>query len=261
IIGVMMGIFKKEYERRLNYYAESLGLFVDEIREHPFFFEEAIFKHCEKVGMTVQSNEYIIKNWEKYFPNAPLAFVKDDTREQTLKVLRTLWDHYRLRVLLFSDISIGVVGTGKAGKSTIINKLFGFNTHPSSIKRTEDMKPYYPIERFHIIDFPHLNSTREKLKACFQANHQLVDAVIVVFEALQHGDTTDSKRVISLLNKLKIPYIALFNKAELVWLNDSDEAEEESGDDDYSGDESNNSAITDESSQPEVCIENKHTLT
>jgi len=154
----------------------------------------------------------------RIFVGGILKEVNETCREHCLKVLRCIVAHYELRTLLSQDFAVGIIGGGKHGKSTLCQKLFGFDSNPSGSERTVDMYDYRVSERFHVIDFPHLTSHIDSLRACFKCNYTLVNAIIVVLDALQQGDDAHSEKyVVDTIKKFKkggVEVLFCFNKAD-----------------------------------------------
>merc|ERR1712130_968941 len=103
-----------------------------------------------------------------------------------------------MRKQLIEGVAVGVVGKSQVGKSYLSYLLFecGDDTTFGMKKRSEDLKIYYRSANFQLIDFPHIDSSDQSFKACFIANHNMVDAVVVVLDIKGEGRTADQERII-----------------------------------------------------------------
>jgi hypothetical protein len=81
---------------------------------------------------------------------------------------------HELRKLLRTDICIGVVGETKAGKSTLLNKCFNFDTKPGPT-HTKEITPYFVGQTLTMIDFPGGDDSRF---ASLSAHHFMSALVI-----------------------------------------------------------------------------------
>ncbi|CAF4100243.1 unnamed protein product [Rotaria magnacalcarata] len=189
-----MNQLQEEYIKILRIWAVSLGIHMEQVRIHQFFLEAEISKIFNS-NFGNKTDETIMQNWSK-----------------------CIVAYYELRMLLSKDIAVGIIGTGKTGKSKLIQTTFGFDTCPSSNIRTLDFHRYRVSDQFSVIDFPHLTSAINSIRAFFGCNHTLVNGIIVILDALQQGDDNKTERyVIDKIKKIKkqgVEILFCFNHAD-----------------------------------------------
>ncbi|CAF4234581.1 unnamed protein product, partial [Rotaria magnacalcarata] len=183
--GRWMNQLQEEYIKILRIWAVSLGIHMEQVRIHQFSLEAEISKIFNSNSRN-KTNETIMQNWSKvYFVNRILQEIDKSSKKHCLEVLKCIVAYYELRMLLSKDIAVGIIGTGKTGKSKLIQTTFGFDTCPSSNIRTLDFHRYRVSDQFSVIDFPRLTSAINSMRACFGCNHTLVNCIIVILDALQ----------------------------------------------------------------------------
>jgi len=119
---------------------------------------------------------------------------------------------YAIRGCLSEDFSIGVIGTGNVGKSTLLDAAYGFDTNPSFTVRTQDITPYYQrhTEKLHFLDFPHANSITSLHRDIVQTGSKFLDVAIVIFDV--NNVDQDEKALIQDLHRLNLlDYIICLN--------------------------------------------------
>ncbi|CAM4803550.1 unnamed protein product [Rotaria magnacalcarata] len=216
--GRWMNQLQEEYIKILRIWAVSLGIHMEQVRIHQFSLEAEISKIFNSNSRN-KTNETIMQNWSKvYFVNRILQEIDKSSKKHCLEVLKCIVAYYELRMLLSKDIAVGIIGTGKTGKSKLIQTTFGFDTCPSSNIRTLDFHRYRVSDQFSVIDFPRLTSAINSMRACFGCNHTLVNCIIVILDALQQGDDNKTERyVIDKIKKIKkqgVEILFYFNHAD-----------------------------------------------
>ena len=89
--------------------------------------------------------------------------------------------------------------SGKGGKSTLVNKLFGQNFGGS--KRTKDIVSVRVSDSITVLDFPHLNSKNEDLTGTICNTYSFLDILIVVLDAEQTADSFGETLVLKFVFK------------------------------------------------------------
>lgn len=114
------------------------------------------------------------------------------------------------------DFAIGVMGTMKTGKSTLLN-CYGFNSEPHEQNHTLDIKPHYfdDVNAFHFVDFPGKDDINEVTAAAFSSLYNSCDAFIFVLE-LEKKDSETIVNMVKTVNKLGRPVLLCLNKADIV---------------------------------------------
>jgi GTP-binding protein EngB required for normal cell division len=204
-------LFKKKmdtkYESFLVSVLESLGKdqTIKEQKELPacipYILEKEIY---DQVSNFIDNDSNAIKKkWTSYFPKGALYYVKETSKQDVLNSIKGVMKNYELRKILSHDLTIGVVGTGNAGKSTLVQKLFGLDTNPGLNQRTESIKPYELQESIHVIDFPHLTSTIQSIRPNFISLCANLDIIIVVLDGTQVLDSNCDAYVVSLFKEIQ----------------------------------------------------------
>eukprot|EP00457_Paulinella_chromatophora_P000951 gb/GEZN01000953.1/.p1 GENE.gb/GEZN01000953.1/~~gb/GEZN01000953.1/.p1 ORF type:complete len:1091 (+),score=89.84 gb/GEZN01000953.1/:144-3416(+) len=184
-----------QYLHILREWVRSLGLDLARIRNDAYSLEKAISgiykqKFEGKVDYTIE------KNWNSYFPCGSLNIVAKCQRRYCIRVLKNIHGHHQLREILSQDVGLGVIGTGKTGKSTFLATMFGCDSNPHADERTKDLCTFRIHERFYAVDFPHMTSAIDQLRLCYRANHSLVHLLVVVLTASQGGDCKTGEQMV-----------------------------------------------------------------
>jgi GTP-binding protein EngB required for normal cell division/gas vesicle protein len=194
---------QREYVNILKLLAQSLGLVMKQIIEHPYRLEKEISSIYNDTFKGYNNNiDYIFDHWKNFFPCEPFKSLRGNkSRTYCITLIKCIDAHFQMRQLLSEDFAVGVVGSGRTGKSKLIQELFNFNTK-SGKERTVDIHSYRVSDEFRIVDFPHSTSTKDPLRSCYLCNHTLVNAVIVVLDARKLGDESGEKDVIKMVKLL-----------------------------------------------------------
>ena len=194
---------QKKYANILMRLAQSLGLVMEQIVEHPYSLEKEISSiYIEKFKAFDDNVYHILENWSYFFPNKPfrsLPVMK--YRMFCIRLIKCVDAHFQMRQLLSQEFAVGVVGPGRTGKSKLIQQMFNFNTKAGQ-ERTVDMHSYRVSDQFRIVDFPHSTSTKDPLRSSYLCHHTLVNAVIVVLDARKLGDESSEKCIIEMVKSL-----------------------------------------------------------
>lgn len=195
---------RHEYLKILLFVAQSIGLSTNKIRIHPYILDKEIRGMYHDRISTYSNDDYIIANWNKFFPMSKLiSSTQKPVIQYWLNLVKCVDAHYRLSKLLPEDFAVGVVGGGKTDKSQLFTRMFGFATQPDLNLRTEEMASYRISNQFRVVDFPHMNSSIDALKRYFTCHHTMVNAIIVVLNGEQRGDDVQTEGyVIETVKKL-----------------------------------------------------------
>lgn len=121
----------------------------------------------------------------------------------------------QMRKLVGEEYRIGILGSMKTGKSTLLARL-GFPTNPSATVHTGDTMalsfPCTPNLIFY--DFPGSDDIDPRTIASFQSWNRMIDFLIVVTE-LDKSDNQYLQSLMHLLVPTSRPLYILFNKADL----------------------------------------------
>lgn len=121
-------------------------------------------------------------------------------------------------------VHIGFFGTANAGKSSLVNRITGqemslvsevSGTTTDAVRKTMELLPVGPVV---IIDTPGLGDNGvlgEKRIENTKKVLETVDAAVVVCD-VQCGISSEDEGIIETLTQRKIPYITVFNKADLI---------------------------------------------
>lgn len=203
VSSIISNKLEGDYLKLLKVIISSIEMNEEPKADISYLHEIIIKKNFDHViNSEKKTNEEIKKNWETYFPQGIINRTREKDRDYMLNTIRGVMRVGDLREDLRTDISIGVVGTGNVGKSTLIKKMYGFNTNPSTDHRTEEMTPYPLLNDVMIIDFPHFTCPKETVKGVFIANNSLLDALIIIFNSEQQVYADDEKAVIQFLSTL-----------------------------------------------------------
>ena len=120
-------------------------------------------------------------------------------------------------------IHIGIFGKRNAGKSSIINAITGQNlaivsdvkgTTTDPVLKTMELLPLGPVV---VIDTPGLDDEGELGELRTQKAYQMLnktDVALVIIDG-QIGIDMEDIKIIEAIEKKKIPYIMVYNKADL----------------------------------------------
>jgi ABC-type cobalamin/Fe3+-siderophores transport system ATPase subunit len=93
-----------------------------------------------------------------------------------------------MRKSLMQRLTVGVVGEGKAGKSTLVSGLLNLPTGASGCIRTQDIA-LYRMGNLDVLDFPHTDSANDEVvKKAFATHSSMLDAVVVLVAAAGAND-------------------------------------------------------------------------
>jgi GTP-binding protein EngB required for normal cell division len=193
--GIGYGIYRSlltvidgEYFKMLELIAESMGVAMQETRQHPYWLERAISEIYDN-KMASYSDKHICDNWKTtYFQHHDLAKISDkQMRLNWLKRVKCVHAHFTLRKQMSEMVTVGVIGIGRVGKSMLIHKMFGFPTR-SGVDRTTEVKPYPVSNNFQMLDLPHLTSAYDQMKRSFAHSYTMMHGIIVILDAQQQGD-------------------------------------------------------------------------
>jgi hypothetical protein len=185
----------EEYYNRLQLISLSLGI---ESKPIPYFYEKEISSYY--VNHFMGKEKEIISNWKAYFLKEPLSLVLDEkSKIYSFNCIKHIYQNFQLRENLIQDYSIGIIGTGKSGKSTLAKIMHpNYETNPSQNIRTSEYDIYpFPIhERASLIDFPHLTSLNKNIIGSFYAYYKMLDAVLIILRSDQNLDSQDDYNII-----------------------------------------------------------------
>jgi hypothetical protein len=185
----------EEYYHRLELISLSLGI---ESKPIPYFYEKEISSYFVK--HFIGKEEEIISNWKTYFQREPLSLVSDEkSKIYSFNCIKQIYQNFQLRENLIQDSSIGIIGTGKSGKSTLAKMMHpNYETNPSQNIRTSEYDIYpFPIhERASLIDFPHLTSLNKNIIGSFYAYYKMLDVVLIILRSDQNLDSQDDYNII-----------------------------------------------------------------
>ena len=217
--GVQLSLTEKleqNYEVWLSFFLEGFGVNENEVGGSTFSKEERIFRECEDVRLQTMSINQVLLNWDKLFKRGSrLVSLPENQRRQAILRLQSVWCHYKLRLLLSKNFTLGVIGESKAGKSTLCQKMFGVGK-PSMLKRTADLCVFNPTENFSFIDFPHSDGVTDIYKDCFYCGNKLLDAIIIVLDGPKSLDdiVKQQRTIVNLASDLEIPMFVCLNKVD-----------------------------------------------
>eukprot|EP01080_Neovahlkampfia_damariscottae_P006161 gene6161-10168_t len=211
-----------EYFNRLQLIALGLGI---ETKPMTCMYEKEISIYYNN-NLRTEKEDDIIKNWGKFFNKEPLSLTLDkSSKKYVLNCIKHIDQNNQLRENLIQDFSIGIIGSGKTGKSTLAKRMYpDYNTNPSQNNRTTDLDIFpFPIsENASLVDFPHLTSLDKNYIASFYAYYKMLDAVVLIFRSDQNLDSEDDYNIIKyvlqiyqldvLNDKLPIDFLICLNK-------------------------------------------------
>merc|ERR1712079_221126 len=154
----------------------------------------------------------LLSEFSELFQHGLLRYASRDSSIIPVSTMLFSLCIHSMRNILADDISIGVIGTGNVGKSSWMNLSYGFETNPSALVRTVDIKPYYQRRREHIhfLDFPHSNSTNNIHRDIFQTSSKFIDLAIVVMD-VRRVDQDEKSLVRILRNRSVFDYVICLN--------------------------------------------------
>lgn len=121
-------------------------------------------------------------------------------------------------------LHIGFFGLRNAGKSSLVNAVTGQNlavvsahkgTTTDPVKKSMELLPLGPVV---IIDTPGIDDEGDLGKLRVQKTHQVLnstDIAVLVVDAM-HGFQPTDHALLSLFQKKEIPYLVVYNKADLL---------------------------------------------
>lgn len=123
---------------------------------------------------------------------------------------------HRLREIIKADYVVGVLGTMKTGKSTLLYR-YGLDSKPDELRHTLDITPHYftDVDCFHFLDFPGSDDVNEATAAAFSNLYNSCDAFIFVLE-LDKKDAAIIIKMIRTVATLNRPVLVCLNKADHV---------------------------------------------
>ncbi|CAF1234651.1 unnamed protein product [Didymodactylos carnosus] len=224
-----------EYLKILSVIAESLGVDMDQVRQHQYCLEERISSKYSSKFKPMPDDDYIYDSWENFFPCGVLKELNTyEKRKHCLTIVKCINANFQMRTLLTQDFAVGVVGPGKTGKSKLVKGMFGFDTNPDKNVRTTDLCSYRVTDEFRIVDFPHLTAVVDAVKNCFICNHTLVNAIIVVLNSEQGGNDRDGEgsviETVKVLAKEGVDVLYIFNRCDKIALDSNQSHEPENVD-------------------------------
>jgi GTP-binding protein EngB required for normal cell division len=123
-----------------------------------------------------------------------------------------------LRSILSTSVYIAWVGVHNAGKSSWLNKLWNFNTHPDALIRTEELNMYSLDDKADIpirfLDFPGSTDERQPIAEIFERLKVAPSLLVCVFSALHVAGP--EKEVVNIAKRSNRPFIVLINKIDAV---------------------------------------------
>lgn len=210
VVGRTQLTASSSYNQRLDQMLRSLSEAHVPTFDDAYTLERALWDKCVKLNIIrdddrqrksveLLSPMYKLYNevtYYKLFCHGVLWYVTAESMKVVVDTLIFALHMHALRNILADDFSVGVLGTGNVGKSTLIQQMFNFDTNPDYVERTLDIHPYCQIgqDRFHIVDFPHSNSPSKDLQDIFGCMSKFVDLAIVVID-VRHVDQ-DERRLV-----------------------------------------------------------------
>eukprot|EP00475_Leptophrys_vorax_P028084 TRINITY_DN4040_c0_g1_i1.p1 TRINITY_DN4040_c0_g1~~TRINITY_DN4040_c0_g1_i1.p1 ORF type:complete len:1365 (-),score=358.82 TRINITY_DN4040_c0_g1_i1:102-3875(-) len=139
---------------------------------------------------------------------------------------------YVLRKMHVSNLIIGVAGVQNAGKSTTIKNLFGIETNPGVLRRTEVPTLYHrrrdiDLQSFEalaldvehdmpliidVVDFPGFDDQRLATSQMTYQFAPMVSFFVLVFRADHAAD--HAEKSVKFLKNMQKPFVAVFNKID-----------------------------------------------
>lgn len=108
-------------------------------------------------------------------------------------IFRLIQLNARMRDVLCGNLLLGVIGTKKTGKSTLVELLTDKCAHSSPTQPTTQATPYTLCDQVALIDYPHYNTSSLAQKLDFYFTRILLDYTILIFDAKHKGETNDER--------------------------------------------------------------------
>eukprot|EP00042_Codosiga_hollandica_P054987 m.757622 g.757622 ORF g.757622 m.757622 type:complete len:1791 (-) comp59025_c0_seq1:4360-9732(-) len=191
------------------------------------------------LALTTASREQIARALETFahdrrsrgdeHPISILRKVTAGSRAVMVTMLLAVARMTRLRSLLESHLVLSFVGVHNSGKSTCIKQLFGVDTNPSALERTEIPSLYdlvggpdamFPQKaatananlRLSVIDFPGTTDERLQIASLTSRLSEATSIFICVFTAGHIA--APERQVMNLVQASGKPYLVLINKCD-----------------------------------------------
>jgi len=113
---------------------------------------------------TIYSNEVALlemfdkKEGLKNFKDSGIGHCTEESQSNILKRIECIEIVHEIRCILATQCFIGVIGLQDSGKTTLINKIWGFVGKTGLFEHTEVPVLYQINRKIHVIDFPGNNS-------------------------------------------------------------------------------------------------------
>ena len=145
-----------------------------------------------------------------------------DSKQTIVRWLMVVGRFSRLRTLMENQLVVSFVGVHNSGKSTAIQKLFGFNTRASALERTESLQ-VYDIQRpatesladplrLTVADFPGTTDERHQIAEVTSRFGSITTLFVAVFTA-GHIAAPERQVMDVVLSKGK-DYVVIINKCD-----------------------------------------------
>jgi hypothetical protein len=119
-----------------------------------------------------------------------------------------------MRKSLMQRLTVGVVGEGKAGKSTLVSGLLHLPTGAWGRTRTQDIA-LYRLGNLDVLDFPHSDSANyEVVKKAVATHSSMLDAVVVLVAAAGSNDRDGVQTALQGVTEAAMQHKAVWQQAQ-----------------------------------------------
>jgi hypothetical protein len=206
----------REYSKKLLQITTILGIETSQIPLLDHFLENLIVQHLNNQYGATCATDIMNLYTDQTFLNQDLKNVLPESKHMTVEFMSCVYRVHKLREILTSCFTFGVMGTMKTGKSTFLSSL-GFAASMSEQHHTHDIEMhFFPMENlnnFRFLDFPGNDDLMAVVANCFNKYHNIADAFIFVIEA-DKPDTVWLQNMLKVVRKLKRPILICINKAD-----------------------------------------------
>ena len=177
---------------------------------------------CRDNGFSVEldSDSDQIAKAEQFISNNNRQLIEKKYKSKEIQfknAIKSIRINYKIRSILLDGIFVGVIGTSKSGKSTLVNLITQKETDACKSRddipsETKKCKPYQLNDELIVIDYPHFTGYREQ----FRYFKYILDYAIFVCNSEKLGDTYEAD-FLDILNELAndwIRFTLVFNNAD-----------------------------------------------
>lgn len=208
-------------------YSEKLNLFVKSLDSDYFIasncqeyaLESSIMSKSTELAINHKSTcKYMMDNWKKIFKKSSILHnLYEPYQNMVSGWLISILSIHGVRELLAKVPTVGIIGLTKAGKSTLVKKLFDINTITGKglAKRTVVPK-LYPVKslpRLLIIDYPGGDDKDINIQKLLETTMDIGGFFVIVME-WQKARTIVASSLLSLAKKSNTPFLLCLNQAD-----------------------------------------------